>query len=249
MEEQGTMTKGEIEKMVEDILDKTIKSLKYAYNHHKEDVYNSCDDDVTTRIIFPKKRDNEHRISEQEFRFSFLEHFLRDAPDNWYYSVETPTEEKYSFGKDDTMPLMIVTESENGNEDSKNKNKGESASIDFTIHDKNQNFERICLIEFKALNPNVKNFAKDFLKLNSEPSPNNNCIRYFCLLLKSANKGTYDSIRDKIFLTGEFSKKWDSDIKSKEREACKCKVPNIKFCAYLLEKGENVTNKIINDQQ
>lgn len=178
-----------------------------------------------------------------------MEHFLRDAPENWYYSVETPTKNKYSFGNEDTMPIMIPTDSENGNENSKGKKKGESASIDFSIHDKNNNFERICLIEFKAHNPKIKDFAKDFVKLNSEPSTNNNCIKYFCLLLKSANKRTYDSIRNKIFLTGEYNKKWDSDIESKERDSCKCNKQNIEFRAYLLEKGENVTEEIIKDQQ
>lgn len=248
MNELKAVTKGYIISKVDEILQATIESLTYAYTHHKEGEYTSCEDKANTRIIFPKKRCNEYRISEQEFRFSFLEHFLRDAPENWYYSVETPTKNKYSFGNDDTMPIMIPTDSENGNENSKDKENGESASIDFSIHDKNNNFERICLIEFKAHNPKIKDFAKDFVKLNSEPSPNN-CIRYFCLLLKSANTRTYNSIRDKIFLTGEYNKKWDSDIGSIERDSCKCNVPNIKFCAYLLEDGENVTDKIINNQQ
>lgn len=242
MNELEAITKGYIISKVDEILQATIESLTYAYSHHKEGEYTPCEDKANTRIIFPKKRCNEYRISEQEFRFSFLENFLNIAPKNWYYSVETPTKEKYSFGKDDTMPLMIPT-------DTKNDNNGESASIDFSIHDKNKNFERICIIEFKAHNPKIKDFAKDFVKLNSEPSPSDNCVRYFCLLLKSADKRTYDSIRNKIFLTDEYNKKWNSDIESKERESCKYNKQNIEFRAYLLKKGENVTKEIIKDQQ
>ena len=60
------------------------------------------------RLIFPnifpskeiseKELEKQFRISEQELRFLFVEEFLKD-PNNGYYSVETPTENKYRFGK------------------------------------------------------------------------------------------------------------------------------------------------------
>ena len=61
-----------------------------------------------SRIIFPKYseqyRDSETRISEQELRFIFVEQFNKYCNENnsWnaYYSVETPTEEKYVFSKE-----------------------------------------------------------------------------------------------------------------------------------------------------
>lgn len=40
--------------------------------------------------------------------------------------------------------------------------------IDLSIH--NDKFDRIALIEFKALNPEESAFAKDFCKLSNEPT-------------------------------------------------------------------------------
>ena len=84
---------------------------------------------------FPKYsgryRNGETRISEQELRFIFVEQFNKYCNENnsWnaYYSVETPTEEKYIFSKkgDENCPHKVDGE----------VNGGQSAMIDLSIHD------------------------------------------------------------------------------------------------------------------
>jgi hypothetical protein len=58
-----------------------------------------------SKLIFPRKRDNKPRVSEQEARFLFCRAVEQSTESNVFYSVETPTHELYSFstpGSDDT---------------------------------------------------------------------------------------------------------------------------------------------------
>lgn len=115
------------------------------------------------RLIFPikiqanatKKVD---RISEQELRFLFVEVFKNEYPE-LFYSIETPTENKYKFGK--TYEDII-----------KNRNTQKvSASTDmcaFKLNKVDLKYERILNIEFKHKNGAIKNIAKDILKLVRE---------------------------------------------------------------------------------
>ena len=51
-------------------------------------------------MVFPKYRNKETRVSEQELRFAFIEAFNElNKENNWglYYSVETPTEKNTDF--------------------------------------------------------------------------------------------------------------------------------------------------------
>lgn len=119
------------------------------------------------------------RISEQELRFLFVEEFLKKLNNGFYYSVETPTKEKYKFGKT--------------NDDIKNDVSGRSASIDMCIFKKcNKNkYTRIFNIEFKNTNASKKSISKDILKLMNEKENG-----AFLLLLKNTNKGTLNNIAE-----------------------------------------------------
>lgn len=141
---------------------------------------------VGSRIIFPKYRENyrnaENRLSEQELRFIFVEQFNEYCRKNklhWYYSVETPTENKYLF-KEQKKP--------------KRDEGGQSGMFDLTIHD--ECFKRIALIEFKALNQKESCFTKDFLKLREEGKE---ILTYFIMYIKSYRSDTIAQLYNKIF--------------------------------------------------
>mgnify|MGYP004482909103 CR=1 FL=1 len=202
---------------VKKIIAQTFEVIKKVYDTQKEEFGNSSEFcESGSRIIFPKYsvryRNGETRISEQELRFIFVEQFNKYCENNsWnaYYSVETPTEEKYIFSKkgDKNCPHKVDGEG----------NGGQSAMIDLSIHD--DKFERIALIEFKALNPEESAFDKDFCKLNNEPT----CLTFFIMIVKSHDNGTITNIHKKI------------ESKGAETE----------FYCYDLEKGEDISKKII----
>lgn len=226
-----------------EITKKTFEVIKRVYDHHNEYVDSQkkpettndmTSSDVGSRIIFPQyhihkeeeeKRKDYNRISEQELRFIFVEQFYayinndenkKKSPEliNLYYSVETPTEKKYIFSKDKDSP-KVVDENDNDN------NKGVSARTDLTIYEKEgDKFTRKALIEFKALNPVIKNYEKDFCKLNNEEKT---LIKYFIQIIKNYDKGTLESIKDKI----------------------KSKTDNINYKCYCLDSGEDITRKIL----
>lgn len=202
---------------VKKIIAQTFEVIKKVYDTQKEEFGNSSEFcESGSRIIFPKYsvryRNGETRISEQELRFIFVEQFNKYCENNsWnaYYSVETPTEEKYIFSKkgDKNCPHKVDGEG----------NGGQSAMIDLSIHD--DKFERIALIEFKALNPEESAFDKDFCKLSNEPT----CLTFFIMIVKSYDNGTITNIHKKI------------ESKGAETE----------FYCYDLEKGEDISKKII----
>ena len=63
--------------------------------------------------------------------------------------------------------------------------------IDVCIHDKTG--KRICLIEFKAGNPDEFCYVKDLVKLNAEEG-----LSFFIQLLERQNRGTMENIKEKI---------------------------------------------------
>lgn len=179
---------------IENVIDRTFEIIKRVYDNQqeKEGLKGAGDE---SRIIFPKKRKKEKggyetRISEQELRFVFVEQLnneIKGIGDNgkhgekWnvYYSVETPTEDRYYF-KD--IPPHRCDETEI---------QGQSANFDLVIHD--SNFRRIALIEFKANNPDIHDYQKDFVKLTNIKE-NDNCkeepaLRYFIQLLQNTKTG------------------------------------------------------------
>ena len=150
----------EVKDKIVDILDRTFKVIDKCYEYNDEASNKADFEKAGSRLIFPcyskTFRNGTRRISEQEFRFVFIEQFIQYCKENnWdaYYSVETPTEWKYKFSGEDTPH-----KTEDGS--------GQSAMIDVCIH--NNNGERICLIEFKAGNPEQFCYEKDLVKLSAE---------------------------------------------------------------------------------
>lgn len=142
--------------------------------------------------IFPSEKDGEifteeellkyTRISEQELRFLFVEQFLKDTDKDLFYSVETPTEKKYRFGKtNEDIPILDDT--------------GRSASIDMCVfkRDSDNKYNRFLNIEFKKANASRKSISKDILKLMNE-----NQNGAFILLLKNTDAGTLKSVFQKF---------------------------------------------------
>lgn len=129
------------------------------------------------QLIFPLKiqamgTKEKNRISEQELRFLFVEEFIKENS-NLFYSIETPTEAKYKFGK--------------SYNDIKIDKNGQSALLDMCVFkNENKTYKRILNIEFKSKNPNIKGIGKDLLKLMHEKQNG-----AFIHLLKNTNINTF----------------------------------------------------------
>jgi hypothetical protein len=230
------MGKEEVERHVKNILGRTFDILKDAYWAQTEKSISAPS--PRTHLIFPKKKSNDSiRISEQELRFVFVEQLNEEIkgistngkePEKWdvYYSVETPTFRKYTFGK---KVEDIKCDQPNGR----------SGNIDLTIHDSDGT--RIALIEFKFSNATEHDCKKDFEKLRKEDENNSNLLRLFVLLLDAFDDGTKNSIKkDKV-----------SPFLGKE----KVSYGNTSFCAYSLNIKQNgnesgdKTSKILENQE
>ena len=134
------------------------------------------------KMIFPQKENEdknthvkkkERRISEQELRFVFVDEFLKRCKEAYYYSVETPTVDKYSFGNQ-FCDIRV------------DKLEGQSALSDMMIYKREDGeYKRNLNIEFKYANVELSHIAKDILKLIHEPQNG-----AFIHLLKNTNSGT-----------------------------------------------------------
>ena len=83
----------------------------------------------SNRLIFPKLRDGNRRISEQEARFAFVEALHTTS---LKYSIETPTDKEYSFSN----------------------NGSRSAMTDLSIY--HQQGKNVCNVEFKSRGKSAK---------------------------------------------------------------------------------------------
>lgn len=158
------------------VIEKTLSKLNSLYHRDGGGLEN-------TRLIFPRywvtkegeRVEGELRVSEQELRFMFVEELNKycDAHREWevYYSVETPTSNSY----------QLTGEGQ------------QSGCIDLCIH--GNDFKRIALIEFKALNPSEHAHAKDAFKLKHEIEGE---LRYFIEIVKSHDSKTDESIVEKL---------------------------------------------------
>lgn len=160
------------------------------------------------------------RISEQELRFIFVEQLSKViAEERLYYSVETPTKNRYRFSptknkienvKCDPLNFGVSQYVATGiqlNED--DKKLFVSANIDLVLHDEKGG--RIALIEFKGNESTIANYTKDFLKLAYEENENGQCLKYFIQVLsKNQRKKTNEKIKAVI------------DTASKERIEYRC---------------------------
>ena len=178
----------ELNEHIETILDKTFRVVDAIYSNHREDII--FHPRKESRLVFPryslKHKDDtdrvpETRISEQELRFAFVEQFNKICnKEKWpyYYSIETPTENRYVFAKE-TNPRLAE------------KNEGISGQYDLVVY--SDKGERICYIEFKANMSREKEFAKDFLKQNNEVKNHEAYLVH--LLSDTANLETLNRIK------------------------------------------------------
>jgi hypothetical protein len=126
------------------IIENTFATLQKVFDNKQWEKNNSfASEPRGSRIIFPQyskqyNRKGETRFSEQELRFIFVEEFNKycgnsEGP-NWFYSVETPTVEKYDFS-DEKNPTKVdkVVDVKS------KKQKGQSAMVDLSIHDEHLN--------------------------------------------------------------------------------------------------------------
>lgn len=184
---------------IEEIVQKTFEAIQDAYNYQTENdpKLDNLNRQKLSRIVFPQKRDETTRISEQELRFVFVEQLNIQIHEGWdvYYSVETPTQEAYEGFKNGGTP--------------KQDEDGRSGEFDLVIF--NNRLERIALIEFKANNASYHEHEKDFVKLNNENEGDDNVLRYFIEIIKNFDKGTLSSLHGKMEGNEPMFKCWSLD--------------------------------------
>ena len=190
---------------IDEIIKQTFIRLELAYKNHRE---GQIDKSINhkkgeSRLVFPcynnKKR--EIRISEQELRFIFVETFNEYCDEkelDWFYSVETPTKDKYKFTE------------KGDNLDKPKREEGQSANFDLTIS--NDKGELLALIEFKAKNTKPFSYAKDLCKLWNPKEGTPNVLRYFINVLDKADKDTSDNIQAKLDKLRNNKEKYDANI-------------------------------------
>lgn len=198
---------------MDNIIKETFTRLQDVYDNSKEGKKGIPLTGTKSRIIFPHystKYPNEQkqvrtRLSEQELRFVFVEVFNWYREENdlpWYYSVETPTEEKFRFSKDGKKISPEVG------------GDGQSAMIDLVIHNKES--KRIALIEFKAHNKKEPDFEKDFFKLKNEPKDKDTCCTFFVMFVENYEDATIERLKDKIKTKGNDIKFYCWSLEKKE---------------------------------
>ena len=181
-----------------------------------------------SRLIFPhykKDRAEGIRVSEQELRFVFVEEFTKlcnDTDNDYYYSVETPTEGDYNFSEDANNPHAT----DNG--------EGQSGNFDMAIHDREG--KKVCLIEFKAYNVGREKIEKDIVKLTNTKEGDDNILRYFIHMVPASDNGTTKSIEGKL-------DKIESNIGKDDRYS-----RAVSYYCYSLREQRKIKEKIFNQQ-
>ena len=140
--------------------------------------------DAKSRLVFPNYVSGKRRVCEQELRFVFIEQLQELLKKyDYYYSVETPTKDKYTFTKNRRNDKCIM-------------GKGKSASFDLTIGDKKKN---IAIIEFKAKSASSHEYAKDLCKLWNREEEGE--YRYIINIYEKMTKETLERLRKKLLDT------------------------------------------------
>lgn len=166
-------------------------------------------------IKFPKyyngKSKGQTRVSEQELRFAMACLFdtVKGENKDYSFSIETPTENNYSFSKN-----------KEGLDSDNKKQRKRSAQTDMTLYEKGKSKINI---EFKANNQN-SSFDKDIEKLLRE-----NNIGAWCHILRNADDRTWKSLLGK---SGKFKNAFNKVIKK-----YKIKQKPLYFSFLVLEKG------------
>ena len=180
------MNAEKLKSSIDEIIKLAFERVQYAYDNNKETKPNE-NSEHKTRLIFPSYSNNKPRISEQELRFCFVEAFNEYVVKEklpLYYSVETPTRDKYS-GFSEKTPQR----DDNGR-------SGEFDLVVFELED--GRMKRRCLIEFKANNADQNSHDKDFCKLNNENEYKEDVLlRYLIELIDGYDDGTISSLKKK----------------------------------------------------
>jgi len=214
-----TEDRNDIKEFVEQVINNTFDTLVRIYNNGK----GINGEFKGSRLIFPHyKKDREEgiRVSEQELRFVFVEEFSKlcdDGTNNYYYSVETPTEGNYKFSEDKDNPHAT----DNGD--------GQSGNFDMAIHDCNG--KKVCLIEFKAHNVGQKQIEKDIVKLANTKEGEDNVLRYFIHMVPASDNGTIKSIDGKLSSI-------ESNLDKDDRYSKK-----VSYCCYSLQGKKKIETK------
>lgn len=171
---------------LENIINQAFERVQYAYDNNKETEPKE-NSEHKTRLVFPSYSHPETRKSEQELRFCFVEAFNEYVVKEklpLYYSVETPTREKYNFS-DKNNPKPDID--------------GRSGEFDLVVFElEDGRMKRRCLIEFKANNADQNSHDKDFCKLNNEKEYKEDVLlRYFIELIYGYDNGTLNSLNKK----------------------------------------------------
>lgn len=189
------MEKQELKEKIEKVVKATFEELDNVYHSQGNN----------SGIIFPKYATDRTRVSEQELRCVFIHKLNQLYPGEFYYSVETPTGNKYRF-TDKKNPVIDET--------------GESARIDLTIHEKGDPDNRLCIIEFKAHGGTSEcNYTKDLLKLYTEPKGD---LRYFIQIFESSDVRTIERVSQKLQNSSEYIiKKGNTDSHIFDKVHCR----------------------------
>jgi hypothetical protein len=179
-------------------------------------VYHPCAQ--SPKLIWPTKRDGIRRISEQEAKFAFVD-ALSDT--SFYYSVETPTIQKYRF-KDDLKNVDSTEMDE--------LKTSMSARTDLTLYLSDQDrFYRCINMEFKAHNPVQKHIDKDIEKLVREVQDYATLGNWFHLLTNS-DRETFPA------LFGKFERALNGTFKQLETLEHEILRVDILFCFCVIDK-------------
>ena len=159
---------------IENIIKNTFETIDKVYCNNREDETGTpCN---SSNLIFPKYTSDGNRVSEQELRCIFIEEFNKSS-NGYFYSIETPTQMRYSFSREsrNVIPQSYPKE----------KGKGRSGCIDLAIFNKDK--KRCAIIEFKKAPCDSHEYAKDFLKLFSEPG--DEILRFFICISEGSSNG------------------------------------------------------------
>jgi len=156
---------------VEDLIKNCLQELQKIGWENKIKTQNS-------KLIFPKYRNKKQRRSEQEARLLFIRELEKPEKPNFYYSIETPTNDIYKDFRGKAPKIGT----------------GKSGNVDVTLYTKGiDKFEREHLVEFKF--DNVDTCRKDFLKLLCD---DNQCEKnYYINILKNTDDETIPSLIEK----------------------------------------------------
>lgn len=206
-----------------------LQICKKVLNRLSKFDYESQGGNSSEQLIFPVKIQSKgvkivNRISEQELRLLFIEEFKSEHP-TLFYSIETPTTGKFSFGK--------------CYEEFKVNMDGQSASHDMCIFDRiNGKYERILNVEFKHRNSGIKISGKDILKLIHEKQNG-----VFIHLLENTNNGTLGSIFNKLYISfSKFQGCWNNENKFIELFILSLKQQKIIYCRIYKTDLKNLEN-------